>query len=110
MTLSSSNKLRSIVCATALIVAAASSGAVAATGPVKVAVGNGAPLAGSSSSKVGVGVLTPQRNGTPTSVRVLGTEKTAGVYASSVKGPNGQPTQAQVMTPVDGIANSHLHK
>ena len=76
--------------------------------PAMVAVGNGAPLIGSSSSPIGVSALTPQVNGNPNSVRLLGTEKTAGVSTTAVRGSDGRPTEVQSHTPIDGTANSLL--
>jgi hypothetical protein len=71
-------------------------------------VGNGAPLIGSSSSLVGVGVLTPNVNGNDNSVRVLGAEKTLGVSTTAIRRADGRHTELQTHTPIDGQVNRLL--
>jgi hypothetical protein len=93
---------------TVVLGAAVSTAASAQTSAARVSVGNGAPLLGTSSSAVGVGVLTPQVNGNPNSVRILGSEKTAGLSTNAIRGPNGANTEVQVRTPVDGVVNGLL--
>jgi hypothetical protein len=88
--------------------AAVSTAGTAQTSPVMVGVGNGAPLVGSSSSRVGVGVLTPKVNGNDNSIRLLGAEKTLGVSTTAIRGADGRNTEVQTHTPVDGVANRVL--
>lgn len=74
--------------------------------PVKISVGNGAPLTGNADSAIGVGVLSPNNNKTPISLRVLGADKTVGL---SVKTSNG-PIYLGLTSPLDGKLNGALPK
>jgi hypothetical protein len=77
--------------------------------PVKISVGNGTQLTGSDSSLIGVGVLTPERNKTPISLRLLGTDKAAGVYVKNdLLGKD--PLYILLQSPLDGKVNSQLPK
>ena len=73
-----------------------------------VGVGNGAPLTGTSSFPVSVGVLTPKLNGNDNSVRVLGAEKTLDVFTTAIRGVDGRNTEVPSHTPVDGTVNRLL--
>jgi hypothetical protein len=67
--------------------------------PIKITIGNGAPLLGGPTSKIGISLLTPKPNGTPVSIRLLGTDKAAGVY---IKGKNmAEPIFIKASTPLD---------
>lgn len=74
-----------------------------------IRIGNGAPITGSSNSTLGLGILTPEINGTPISVRVLGAEK---LFGLSILNPalSNKPIDLQFQTPIDGRINSLLPK
>jgi hypothetical protein len=75
----------------------------------KISVGNGAPITGTNGSQAGVGILTPQVNGTPISVRVLGKEKVLGVYVKN-SALGDKPVHLELNSPIDGKLNGLLPK
>lgn len=72
--------------------------------------GNGAPLVGGSNSQVGIGVLTPSSNKTEYSLRLLGTDKAAGVYVRNKALIGDKPIFLGLETPIDGQLNQQLPK
>jgi hypothetical protein len=74
--------------------------------PVKISVGNGAPLTGNAESTIGVGILNPGSNRTPISLRVLGGDKTVGLSVQT----NGQPIYLGLTSPTDGALSNVLPK
>ncbi len=78
--------------------------------PIRVQVGNGPALIGNADRNVAVGVSVLSKSygttGPGTSVRLLGTEKVAGVDTPLVK-PNGKPLYAAVVSPaVQGVTSA----
>lgn len=75
----------------------------------KIRVGNGAPITGSNSSQLGIGVLTPEANRTPISVRILGSNRILGVHVDN-PALGSQPLHLELKTPIDGKLNGALPK
>lgn len=97
-------KLMKVVVASAAAVVATTPNLASAGGLLgglpRVAIGNNAPLVGSDSSHIGIGILTPQPNGTPYSLRVLGEEKLLGLYLEDPF--SDELYNLQLNTPLDG--------
>jgi hypothetical protein len=74
--------------------------------PVKISVGNGAPLTGNAESTIGIGILNPGNNKTPISLRLLGGDKTLGLSVQT----NGEPIYLGLTSPTDGALTNALPK
>lgn len=76
--------------------------------PIRLQIGNGPALLGSSqpNSSIGVSILSNQvgaANDAGTSVRLLGDNKTAGVYSTLLKTNEPNGTNLQLRTPLDAV-------
>lgn len=96
-----------ILSASAALAVICFAGTASAQLPIKIAIGNGAPLSAGNGS-VGIGILTSQTVGTHTAVRILGTDRTLGVFTDLVRSQSGAPVAVRVDTPLDGVLNSLL--
>jgi len=76
--------------------------------PIRLQIGNGPALLGSSqpTSSIGISILSNQvgaANDAGTSIRLLGDNKTAGVYTTLLKTNEPNGTNLQLRTPLDAL-------
>lgn len=76
--------------------------------PIRLQIGNGPALLGSNqpSSSIGISILSNQvgaANDAGTSIRLLGDNKTAGVYTTLLKTNEPNGTNLQLRTPLDAL-------
>lgn len=76
--------------------------------PIRLQVGNGPALLGSNqpNSSIGISILSNQvgaANDAGTSIRLLGDNKTAGVYTTLLKTNEPNGTNLQLRTPLDAL-------
>lgn len=76
--------------------------------PIRLQIGNGPALLGSNqpNSSIGISILSNQvgaANDVGTSIRLLGDNKTAGVYTTLLKTNEPNGTNLQLRTPLDAL-------